>query len=172
MLVKTYAAAVQGVDARVITIETAITRGMQYCIVGLPDTAVKESHERVKAALMQSGYKVPRTAAVINMAPADIRKEGAAYDLPIAISLLVGTEIIKAPELDRYMIMGELSLDGSVQPIRGALPIAIEARARGFRGIILPSANATEAAVVNNLEVYGVDNLRQVADFLDRKSVV
>ncbi len=166
MLVKTYAAAVQGVDARVITIETAITRGMQYCIVGLPDTAVKESHERVKAALMQSGYKVPRTAAVINMAPADIRKEGAAYDLPIAISLLVGTEIIKAPELDRYMIMGELSLDGSVQPIRGALPIAIEARARGFRGIILPSANATEAAVVNNLEVYGVDNLRQVADFL------
>lgn len=166
MLVKTYAAAVQGIDARIITIETAISKGMQYCIVGLPDTAVKESHERVRAALTQSGFTLPRTAAVINMAPADIRKEGAAYDLPIAVSLLVGTEVIKAPELDRYMIMGELSLDGSVQPIRGALPMAIEARARGFKGMILPMANATEAAVVNNLEVYGVENLRQVADFL------
>ncbi len=166
MLVKTYAAAVQGIDAQIITIETAISKGMQYCIVGLPDTAVKESHERVRAALVQSGFTLPRTAAVINMAPADIRKEGAAYDLPIAVSLLVGTEVIKAPELDRYMIMGELSLDGSVQPIRGALPMAIEARTRGFKGMILPSANATEAAVVNNLEVYGVDNLRQVADFL------
>ena len=166
MLVKTYAAAVQGIDARVITIETAITRGVQYCIVGLPDTAVKESHERVRAALTHSGYTMPRTAAVINMAPADIRKEGAAYDLPIAVSLLVGTQIIKSEVLDRYMIMGELSLDGSVQPIRGALPMAIEARARGFKGMILPAANATEAAVVNNLEVYGVENLRQVADFL------
>lgn len=166
MLVKTYAAAVQGIDARVITIETAITRGVQYCIVGLPDTAVKESHERVRAALTHSGYTMPRTAAVINMAPADIRKEGAAYDLPIAVSLLVGTQIIKSEVLARYMIMGELSLDGSVQPIRGALPMAIEARARGFKGMILPAANATEAAVVNNLEVYGVENLRQVADFL------
>ena len=166
MLVKTYAAAVQGIDARVITIETAITRGVQYCIVGLPDTAVKESHERVRAALTHSGYTMPRTAAVINMAPADIRREGAAYDLPIAVSLLVGTQIIKSEVLDRYMIMGELSLDGSVQPIRGALPMAIEARARGFKGMILPAANATEAAVVNNLEVYGVENLRQVADFL------
>ncbi len=142
MLVKTYAAAVQGIDAQIITIETAISKGMQYCIVGLPDTAVKESHERVRAALVQSGFTLPRTAAVINMAPADIRKEGAAYDLPIAVSLLVGTEVIKAPELDRYMIMGELSLDGSVQPIRGALPMAIEARTRGFKGMILPSANA------------------------------
>lgn len=166
MLVKTYAAAVQGIDALVITIETAITKGLQYCIVGLPDAAVKESHERVRAALIHSGYTMPRTAAIINMAPADIRKEGAAYDLPIAISLLVGTQIIKTEVLDKYMIMGELSLDGSVQPIRGALPIAIEARARGFKGLILPSANATEAAVVNNLEVYGVDNLKQVADFL------
>ena len=166
MLVKTYAAAVHGIEARVITVETAISKGMQYCIVGLPDTAVKESHERVRAALLHSGYTLPRTAAVINMAPADIRKEGAAYDLPIAVSLLVGTEIIKAVDLDRYMIIGELSLDGSVQPIRGALPIAIEARARGFKGIILPAANATEAAVVNNLEVYGVESLRQVADFI------
>ncbi len=172
MLVKTYAAAVQGIDARVITIETAVSKGMQYCIVGLPDTAVKESHERVRAALTHSGYKMPRTAAVINMAPADIRKEGAAYDLPIAISLLVGTEMIKAEQLHRYMIMGELSLDGSVQPIRGALPMAIEARARGFKGMILPAANATEAAVVNNLEVYGVDNLRKVADFLSGNTVL
>lgn len=172
MLVKTYAAAVQGIDARVITIETAITRGVQYCIVGLPDTAVKESHERVRAALTHSGYTMPRTAAVINMAPADIRKEGAAYDLPIAVSLLVGTQIIKSEVLDRYMIMGELSLDGSVQPIRGALPMAIEARARGFNGMILPAANATEAAVVNNLEVYGVENLRQVADFLSGNATI
>lgn len=172
MLVKTYAAAVQGIDARVITIETAITRGVQYCIVGLPDTAVKESHERVRAALTHSGYTMPRTAAVINMAPADIRKEGAAYDLPIAVSLLVGTQIIKSEVLDQYMIMGELSLDGSVQPIRGALPMAIEARARGFKGMILPAANATEAAVVNNLEVYGVENLRQVADFLSENATI
>ena len=167
MLVKTYAAALQGIDAEIVTIETAIGKGLQYCIVGLPDTAVKESHERVRAAITQSGYTTPRVGVVINMAPADLRKEGAAYDLPIAVSLLVGTEVIKPiHNLAEYMIMGELSLDGSRQPIRGVLPIAIAARAKGFRGLIVPSANATEAAVVNNLDVYGVDNLRQVADFL------
>ncbi len=166
MLVKTYAAAVQGINAMVVTVETVVSPGVQYCIVGLPDTAVKESHERVRAAITQSGYKLGRFGVVINMAPADVRKEGAAYDLPIAVALLVGAEAIKAPGLDRYMIIGELSLDGSVQSVKGVLPMAIEARARGFKGIIVPAANATEAAVVNKLEVYGVDNLRQVVDFL------
>jgi len=166
MLVKTYAAAVQGIDAIVITVEASISSGIQYCIVGLPDTAVKESHERVRAALTHSGYKVPRHSIVINMAPADVKKEGAAYDLPIAVSILVGTETIKAPDLSRYMIMGELSLDGSVLPIKGVLPMAIEARASGFKGLIVPKANVSEAAVVNNLEVYGVETLKDVADFL------
>ncbi|MDE6121335.1 MAG: ATP-binding protein, partial [Muribaculaceae bacterium] len=166
MLIKTYAAAVQGINAIVITIETVVENGVQYCIVGLPDAAVKESHERVRSALSQSGYRLGRKSAVINMAPADVRKEGAAYDLPIAIGILAASEVIKAPDLDKYMIMGELSLDGSVQPIRGILPMAIEARARGFKGLIVPEANASEAAVVNNLEVYGVGSLRQVIDFL------
>lgn len=166
MLVKTYAAAVYGIDALVVTVETVVSRGIHYTIVGLPDTAVKESHERVKAAIQQSGYSVPRSSVVINMAPADVRKEGAAYDLPIALAVLVGSEQIKAPEIERYMIMGELSLDGSLQPIKGVLPMAIAARAKGFKGIIIPEANATEAAVVNNLEVYGMSNLRQVVDFL------
>ncbi|MCM1066158.1 MAG: YifB family Mg chelatase-like AAA ATPase [Muribaculaceae bacterium] len=166
MLVKTYAAAVQGINAIVVTVEIVIGKGFQFTIVGLPDTAVKESHERVRAALTQSGYNISRLSAIINMAPADVRKEGAAYDLPIALGILAGSELIEAPELDRYMIMGELSLDGSVLPVRGVLPMAIEARARGFKGIIVPEANATEAAVVNNLDVYGVSSLRQVADFL------
>lgn len=172
MLVKTYAAAVQGIDARVITVETVVTRGMQYCIVGLPDAAVKESHERVRAAIGQSGFTVPRSSVVINLSPADVRKEGAAYDLPIAVALLVGSEAIHTDLLDKYMIMGELSLDGTVLPVKGVLPIAIEARARGFKGLIVPEANATEAAVVNRLEVLGVKNLRQVTDFLCGKTLI
>lgn len=172
MLVKTYAAAVQGIDAIVVTVETVVSNGMQFCIVGLPDTAVKESHERVRAAIVQSGFKLPRMSAVINMAPADVRKEGAAYDLPIAIALLQGCGVIQAPELESYMIMGELSLDGSIKPVRGILPMAIEARAKGFKGIIVPAANATEAAVVNRLEVYGADTLAQVADFLQGKTSI
>ena len=166
MLVKTYGAAVQGIDAIVITVEVAVGRGFQYCIVGLPDTAVKESQERVRLALLHSGHELPRHNVVINLSPADVRKEGAAYDLPIALAVLAGAEKIKAPELDRYMIMGELSLDGSVLPIRGALPMAIAARAAGFRGMIVPKANATEAAVVNNLNVYGVESLAEVIDFV------
>lgn len=172
MLVKTYAATVQGIDAIVVTVETVVSNGMQFCIVGLPDTAVKESHERVRAAIVQSGFKLPRMSAVINMAPADVRKEGAAYDLPIAIALLQGCGVIQAPELESYMIMGELSLDGSIKPVRGILPMAIEARAKGFKGIIVPAANATEAAVVNRLEVYGADTLAQVADFLQGKTAI
>ncbi len=170
MLVKSYAAAVRGIDAIIVTVETVVEKGMQYCIVGLPDASVKESHERVRSAIKQSGYNVGRTNVVINMAPADVRKEGSAYDLPIAIAILVGSGVINAPELDKYMIMGELSLDGSLQPVRGILPMAIAARAAGFKGMLVPSANATEAAVVDNLEVYGMDNLREVADMLSGAS--
>lgn len=166
MLVKTFGAAMQGIDAIIITVEVAVERGYMYSIVGLPDTAVKESQERVRLALLNSGRELPRHHVVINLSPADVRKEGAAYDLPIAVAVMAGAEKIKAPELDKYMIMGELSLDGSVLPIRGALPMAIAARAAGFKGFILPAANATEAAVVNNLNVYGVDNISQVMDFV------
>ena len=172
MLVKTYAAALQGINAITVTVETVLQPGVMFCIVGLPDTSVKESQERVRAAITQSGFKLPRLSTVINLAPADVRKEGSAYDSPIAVSLLVGSGLITAPELDKYMIMGELSLDGSVMPVKGVLPMAIEARARGFKGIIVPSANATEAAVVNRLEVYGVYNLRQVSDFLQNPSAL
>ena len=166
MLVKSYAAAVQGIDAIIVTVETVVNRGLSFCIVGLPDKAVQESHERVKAAINQSGYSYPRLNIVRNLAPADVRKEGAAYDLPRAVSVLVGAEIIKAPRLSDYVIMGELSLDGSLMPVKGVLPMAIEARAKGFKGIIVPEANATEAAVVNRQEVYGMKNLRDVVDFL------
>ncbi len=167
MLVKTFGAAVQGIDALIVTIEVTMENGFQFCMVGLPDAAVKESHQRVVSAIKESGYDPPRRKnIVINLSPADVKKEGAAYDLPIAIALMVGGGVIEAPGLDRYIIMGELSLDGTVLPIRGALPMAIEARKRGYKGIIVPQANASEAAVVNNLEVYGVRNLLEVVDFL------
>ena len=167
MLVKTFGAAVHGIDALVVTIELTVSNGLQFCMVGLPDAAVKESHQRVMSAIKESGYIVPvRKNIVVNLSPADVKKEGAAYDLPIAVALMVGTEQIEAPDLGKYIIMGELSLDGSVLPIKGALPMAIEARKRGYKGIIVPQANATEAAVVNNLEVYGVSNLLEVLDFL------
>lgn len=169
MLVKTYGAAVQGIDAILVAVEVAVNRGYQYTIVGLPDTAVKESRERVRLALQSSGRELPRHNVVINLSPADVRKEGSSYDLPIAVAVMAGAEKITAPDIDRYVIMGELSLDGSVLPIRGALPMAIAARAAGMKGMILPAANATEAAVVNNLEVYGVDNLEQVLGFLSGK---
>ena len=166
MLVKAFGAAVHGIDAIEVTVEVSVENGVQFCIVGLPDAAVKESHQRVLSAIRQSAFALPRKAVVVNMAPADVKKEGAAYDLPIAIALLVGTEQVSAPELHRYMIMGELGLDGSLRPIRGALPMAIEARRRGYKGLIVPEDNATEAAVVNNLEVYGCRTLRQVVDHL------
>jgi magnesium chelatase family protein len=166
MLVKTYGAAVQGVNAIIVTIEVSVNPGLQYSIVGLADTAVRESQERVRTAIRQCGYMLPHSSVIINMAPADIKKEGAAYDLPIAIGVLAASDLISVPNLDKYMIMGELSLDGTVQPIRGVLPMAIEARNAGYKGMIVPKANVTEAAVVNNLEVYGVDNLLQVIDFL------
>lgn len=163
MLVKTYGAAVQGINATLITIEVNVeTRGLKFFLVGLPDNAVKESHERIASALSVNGYKMPHKQITINMAPADIRKEGAAYDLPLAIGILAGSGQVDCPNLDKYIIMGELSLDGSLHPIKGVLPIAIKAREDGFKGFILPQANAKEAAVVNNLEVYGANNISEV----------
>ena len=167
MLVKTYAAAVHGISATTITIEVSCTKGIQFFLVGLPDVAVRESHERIISALQVNGFKFPRSRIVINMAPADIRKEGSAYDLPLAIGILAAAgEIgIKNERLDKFVLMGELSLDGSLQPIKGALPIAIKAREEGFKGLILPKQNVCEAAVVNNLDVYGVESIKEVIHF-------
>lgn len=167
MLVKTYGAAVHGIDALVVTIEAVAEAGVQFSLVGMADTAVKESYQRVLSAITQSGYKWPRRRLVVNLSPADIRKEGAAYDLPIAIGVLAACEqIAPSVSLDAFMIMGELSLDGSLLPIKGALPMAVKAREMGFRGMIVPVANVTEAAVVNNLDVYGMESLREVIDFI------
>jgi magnesium chelatase family protein len=167
MLVKTYAAAVQGISATLITIEVSCTRGIQFFLVGLPDVAVRESHERIISALEVNNLKFPRHRIVVNMAPADIRKEGAAYDLPLAIGILAAADEIglDVDKLEKYMLMGELSLDGSLQPIKGVLPIAIKAREDGFEGLIVPKQNAREAAVVNNLKVCGAENIREVIDF-------
>lgn len=169
MLVKSYAAAVQGISATIVTIEVNCTKGIQFFLVGLPDVAVRESHERIISALQVSGYKFPRNRIVINMAPADIRKEGSAYDLPLAVGILAAAEELDASRLDKFILMGELSLDGSLQPVKGVLPIAIKAREEGFKGFILPRQNAREAAVVNNLEVYGADNIKEVIEFMGRK---
>jgi magnesium chelatase family protein len=169
MLVKSFGAAVQGINATIVTIEVNVSQGIKFFLVGLPDNAVKESHERIASALEYTGYKMPRKQVVINMAPADIRKEGSAYDLPLAVGMMVANESIAAKELDRYVIMGELSLDGTVQPIKGVLPIAIKAREEGFKGFILPKQNAREAAVVNNLDVYGVESIAEVLEFFDGK---
>ncbi|MDE6322788.1 MAG: YifB family Mg chelatase-like AAA ATPase [Paramuribaculum sp.] len=167
MLIKTYGAAVQGIDAIKITIETIASTGATFNMVGLADTAVRESYQRIMAAVNQSGYDFPRLRFVVNLSPADVKKEGAAYDLPIAIAILAASKRITVPQLGDFMIMGELSLDGSLLPIRGVLPMAILARKCGFRGMIVPCENAPEAAVVNNLEVYGVSSLREVVEFLE-----
>jgi len=172
MLVKLYTAAVQGIDATLITIEVNSSRGIKFFLVGLPDSAVKESHERIISALRVNGYRFPSCQIIVNMAPADIRKEGASYDLPLAIGILALTETVKADLLDQYLIIGELSLDGSLQPIRGALPIAITARAQGFKGLILPQQNAREAAVVNNLDVYGAQNITEVIGFFNGETTL
>lgn len=167
MLVKVFGAAVQGVDATLVTIEVNITRGVQFYLVGLPDNAVKESHERIVSAVEHNGLRFPRAQVVVNMAPADIRKEGSSYDLPLAIGILAADGKIDTQRLDRFLIMGEMGLDGNLMPIKGALPIAIKARELGYEGFILPTQNAREAAVVNNLDVYGVDNLMQVVRFFN-----
>ncbi|MBR6758042.1 MAG: YifB family Mg chelatase-like AAA ATPase [Bacteroidaceae bacterium] len=169
MLVKVFGAAMQGIDAIVVTIEVNCSKGIRFLMVGLPDAAVKESHERIQSALSHNNYKLPRRQVIVNMSPADIRKEGAAYDLPLAIGLLAADEQISADKLPRYMLMGELSLDGSILPIKGTLPMAIKAREMGFEGLIVPQENVREAAVVNNLNVYGVKHLVEVIEFFDGK---
>lgn len=167
MLVKTFGSAVQGINATTITIEVSVSQGINFYLVGLPDSAVKESQQRIDSALRTNGYKVPGKKIVINMAPADIRKEGSAYDLPLAIGILAASEQIKVEKVGDYLIMGELSLDGGLQKIKGVLPIAIQARKEGFKGFILPKENAREAAVVDNLDVYGVENIKEVIDFFN-----
>ncbi|PIE85924.1 MAG: magnesium chelatase [Bacteroidia bacterium] len=167
MLVKTFGSAVHGINATTITIEVNISQGINFYLVGLPDNAVKESHQRIDSALRYNGYKIPGKKIIINMAPADIRKEGSAYDLPIAVGILAASEQIEHSAIGNYVIMGELSLDGSLQAIKGVLPIAIQAREENFKGIILPKENAREAAVVNKLKVYGVNNLKEVIDFFN-----
>lgn len=167
MLTKVYGSAVFGVDATTITIEVNVDKGVGYHLVGLPDNAIKESSYRIAAALQNNGYKIPGKKLILNMSPADLRKEGSAYDLSLAIGILIATEQIKGDEVDKYVIMGELSLDGGLQPIKGALPIAIKAREEGFKGFILPAQNAKEAAIVDGLEVYGVENISEVIQFFD-----
>jgi magnesium chelatase family protein len=168
MLVKTYGSAVYGVDAATITAEISVESGTSYYLVGLPDNAVKESQYRIETAIKHIDYHWPRRKIIINLAPADLRKEGSAYDLTIAVGILAGSEQINnVDKLAEYIIMGELSLDGSLQPIKGALPIAVQARKEKFKGFILPKQNAREAAIVNNLEVIGVETLAEVIDFLN-----
>ncbi|WP_438711727.1 YifB family Mg chelatase-like AAA ATPase [Aquimarina muelleri] len=172
MLTKVFGSAVFGVEATSITVEVNIDKGIGYHLVGLPDNAIKESSYRIAAALQNNGYKLPGKKITINMAPADLRKEGSAYDLTLALGILAASSQIKGTSISEYLIMGELSLDGSLQPIRGALPIAIKAREEGFKGFILPNQNAKEAAIVDNLEVYGVDNIKEVIDFFDEKGTL
>lgn len=169
MLVKTFGSAVYGIEAITITIEVNISGGAKpfYLIVGLPDNAVRESMQRIEAALQTNNFRMPRQKIIVNMAPADIRKEGSAYDLPIALGILAGSGQVDNENLDKYIIMGEVSLDGSLQPIKGALPIAIQARKDGFKGFILPKQNAREAAIVNDLEVYGVESIKDVVGFFN-----
>ncbi len=168
MLVKTYASAVYGINAATVTLEVdVVDKGIKFMLVGLPDNAVKESQQRIESALRLNGFKWPKHRIVINMAPADIRKEGSAYDLPLALGILAGSEQINAERLSKFMIMGELSLDGTLQPVKGVLPIAINARKEGFEGFILPSQNALEAAVVDKLKIYGAENLKEVIGFFN-----
>ena len=172
MLVKVYGSAVFGVEATTITVEVNIDKGIGYHLVGLPDNAIKESNFRIAAALQNNGYKIPGKKITINMAPADLRKEGSAYDLTLAIGILQASSQLKGTDIADYLIMGELSLDGSLQPIKGALPIAIKAREEGFKGFILPKQNVKEAAIVSGLDVYGVENIKEVIDFFEGTSTL
>ncbi|GAA3952649.1 YifB family Mg chelatase-like AAA ATPase [Hymenobacter algoricola] len=172
MLTKTYGSAVQGVNANTITIEVVVSQGTNFFVVGLPDNAIKESQQRIEAALKFRGYKMPRTKVVVNMAPADIRKEGSSYDLPIALGILHASQQLLTEELGHYIIMGELALDGALRPIRGVLPIAIQARKEGFKGIMLPVENAQEAAIVNNLDVIPVETMQQAIDFFEGRLAI
>jgi len=169
MLVKVYGSAVFGVEATTITVEVNVDKGIAYHLVGLPDNAIKESSYRISAALKNNGFSLPGKKITINMAPADLRKEGSAYDLTLAMGILVASNQIKAEDIGDYVIMGELSLDGGLQPIKGALPIAIKAREEGFKGFLLPKQNAKEAAVVSDLNVYAIENIKEVIDFFNNK---
>lgn len=172
MLANTFGAAVYGVDARVISIEVSVGQGTRFHMSGLPDGAVKESEHRVESAVKYNGFWMPRQKVVVNLAPADIRKEGSAYDLPIGLSILKASGQIRAEALDQYLIMGELSLYGELRPIKGVLPIAIEARKNKFKGLLLPKENAKEAAIVSDLDVIGVSNIREAVEFLDGDRVI
>lgn len=167
MLVKSYGAAVLGIDATIITVEVNISSGIKFFMVGLPDVAIKESHERILSAFNNRGYKFPRKQVIINMSPADIRKAGSAYDLTIAMGILAASEEISADRLQDYAIMGELSLDGTINPIKGALPIALKVKEAGFKGLIIPKANTREASVVGGLDVLGVSEISDVVEFLN-----
>ena len=167
MLVKSFASAVNGIDAVTVTIEVNVSRGVQFFLVGLPDSAVRESHQRIESALRALDFHWPGKQVVINMAPADIRKEGSSYDLPLAVGILTADEKIARDEVESFVMMGELSLDGTLQPVKGILPIALRAREEGFKGVIVPVKNAREAAVVGGLEVYGMEKLGDVVDFFN-----
>ena len=167
MLVKTFCAAVNGLEVTTVTIEVSITRGVQYRLTGLGDEAVRESRDRIAAALQNNGYKFPVADVTANMAPADLRKEGSSFDLPLAIGILAANDNMQCDRLQDYMLVGELGLDGRLQPVKGALPIAIRARAEHFKGLIVPKQNIREAAVVNNLDVYGMETITEVIDFLN-----
>ena len=172
MLVKIYSSAVFGVDATTITIEVNISRGVNFFLVGLPDSAVKESQQRIKSAVKNIGLSIPGKEITINMAPADIRKEGSVYDLPIAMGILAASNQVKATEVSKYIILGELSLDGTIQPMKGILPIAIQAKKDGFKGVIVPAENSLEAAIVREIEVIGVSNLSEVVDFFNGEKII
>ncbi|MBL7847096.1 MAG: YifB family Mg chelatase-like AAA ATPase [Cyclobacteriaceae bacterium] len=172
MVARTYGSAVFGVDARTITVEVNVTNGQHLYISGLPDGAVKESEHRVESAMKTARFYMPRNKVVVNLAPADIRKEGSAYDLPIALSVLQASLQMEANDLDRYVIMGELSLDGTLRPIKGVLPIAIQTRREKFKGLVLPKANANEAAIVGEIDVIGVETLKEAIDFFEGKKLI
>lgn len=172
MLVKTFGSAIYGVGAMLVTVEVSVDKGVGFSIVGLPDNAVRESQQRIATAVSQYGFHIPGKKVVVNMAPADLKKEGASYDLTIAIGILAASGEMRADDLPGYLIMGELSLDGTLRPIKGVLPIAIEARRNHFKGIIVPQENAREAAIVNNLEVYGAANVKQVVDHLNGEQMM
>lgn len=170
MLIKTHGSALQGIDAILITIEVNVSQGKNFYLVGLPDNAVKESHHRLVAVLSNTGYKFPRRRVVINMAPADIKKEGSAYDLPIAIGLLAASDQVKSEKISEFLMMGELSLDGGLNPVKGALPMALKAKEAGLKGLIVPKVNAPEAAIVEGIDVYGFDHILEVIEMLENDS--
>lgn len=169
MIIKVFGSSIYGINAKTITVEVNVENGIGFFLVGLPDSAIKESQQRIDSALKYNGYRIPGKKIVINMAPADVKKEGSAYDLTLAMGILAASEQIKTENIDQYIIMGELSLDGNLKPVKGVLPIAIEARKKGFKGIILPEANAEEAAIVDELDVLGVETIKEVIDFFNGK---